>query len=70
MWPQCSCLLRLQQTDQPQHPGLRQETPRPQGVDLQGMYVEHMVQGPYGVLKSLEFDLTKFKALKTLNFTK
>ena len=32
-----------------------------------------VAQGPYGalkVLKSLEFDWTKFKALKSLNFTK
>ena len=27
-------------------------------------------QGPYGALKRLEFDWTKFKALKPLNFTK
>ena len=33
----------------------------------------YSAQGPYGalkVLKSLEFDCTKFKALKSLNFTK
>ena len=29
-----------------------------------------LLQGPYGVLKSLEFNWTKFKALKSFYFTK
>ena len=40
---------------------------------LQGEKFLHIIQSSYGaltVLKSLEFDRTKFKALKSLNFTK
>ena len=40
---------------------------------LKTKYVSSLCQGPYGalkVLKSLEFDWTKFRALKSLNFTK